>query len=209
MPAPRLRGVVHAGALPLVIAAGIVMIALAPGALERVSAVTYATGAVLLFAASAAFHLVRHDGVRRVLGRVDHAAILVLVAATYTPFILLGLDGGRRITLIAIVWAAASTGVLVRAVWASPPRWLLVVVALGLGWAAVPFLGDLFAGAGIAAMVLAASGGALYSVGAAVYAARRPDPWPAVLGFHEVFHMITVAAFAAQNVGVWLLILGG
>jgi hemolysin III len=192
-----------------VIAAGIVMITLAPGALERVSAATYAAGAMILFAASAAFHLARHDGVRRVLGRVDHGAILVLVAATYTPFVLLGLDGVRRIALITVIWAAASAGVLVRAIWADPPRWLLVALTLALGWAAVPFLPDLLAGAGVAAVILAASGGAAYSAGAAVYAARRPDPWPAVFGFHEVFHLLTVAAFAAQNVGVWLLVLGG
>lgn len=206
---PALRGLVHAAALPLTLAMGVVLVALAPSAGSRTAVALYAACACALFAASAAYHLTPWAGRRRrILGRVDRAGIFLLIAGTYTPFALLGLQGTTRVIALSAVWTAAIGGVLLRVVGRPIPRWLDVVLYLALGWTAVAIAPPLLAGAGIPALVLAAAGGLAYTVGAIVYATRWPDPFPRVLGFHEVFHLLTVAAFATQNVGVWLLVYG-
>jgi hemolysin III len=206
---PLLRGVVHAGALPLALAAGIVLVALAPGGGARMAVALYAASACALFAASAAYHLMPWSGRRRlILQRLDHAGIFAIIAGTYTPFVILGLEGTTRAVVLAVVWSVACAGILLRALWIPAPRWPFLILYLGLGWTAVMILPQLLAGAGLPAVVLALIGGGLYSLGALVYATRRPNPAPRVLGFHEVFHVLTVAAFATQNVAIWLLVLG-
>ena len=120
----------------------------------------------------------------------------------------LGLDGTTRAAVLASVWIAALGGATVRLLARPAPTWLFVVLYLALGWTAVSVLPALLGGAGPPAVVLALVGGGLYSLGALVYVWRRPNPAPRVLGFHEVFHILTVIAFATQNVGVWLLVYG-
>ena len=204
---PRLRGVLHAGAFPAAIAAGGVLIALAPTATARFAAAVYAVTSALLFGVSAAYHRGHFSGrARDVLHRLDHANIYLIIAGTYTPFALLALRGDARTAVLAVIWAGAAAGVAFRVLWLSAPRWLYTLLYIVLGWTAVFVLPQLLRGAGAAALVLLLAGGVLYSLGGLVYGLRRPDPYPGWFGFHEVFHALTVAAYITQYVAVSLVV---
>jgi hemolysin III len=204
---PRLRGVLHAGAFPVAIAAGGVLIALAPTATARFAAAVYAVTSALLFGVSAAYHRGHFSGrARDVLHRLDHANIYLIIAGTYTPFALLALRGDARTAVLAVIWAGAAAGVAFRVLWLSAPRWLYTLLYIVLGWTAVFVLPQLLRGAGAAALVLLLAGGVLYSLGGLVYGLRRPDPYPGWFGFHEVFHALTVAAYITQYVAVSLVV---
>jgi hemolysin III len=209
---PRLRGWLHAGSVPLILAAGIVLIALAPAGRPKVGAVAYTATALLLFGVSAVYHR-GHWGPRAhaFLKRWDHSNIFLLIAGSYTPFSLMLLHGTSRVLLLSVVWSGAILGVLFRVFWTNAPRWLYVPIYIALGWAAIFFLPSFFSGAtalglgiGIAVFTLICVGGALYTLGGVVYGFKRPDPWPRWFGFHEVFHSFTVLAFVAHYTGVSL-----
>lgn len=202
---PRMRGVLHMAALPLAVGAGVVLISLAPQGQARLAATVYSVTAWALFGVSALYHLGRGSPRRhRVLKRLDHANIHLIIAGTYTPFALLALGGGLQAAIMWCVWGGAVAGVLFNLAWLHAPRWLTTPLYLLLGWAAVFAMPELLRGAGVAAVVLAIVGGALYSLGGVVYATRRPDPVPHVFGFHEVFHALTLGAFVAHYVAVSL-----
>ncbi len=203
---PRLRGWLHAGAFPLVLAAGIVLVALAPTAPARVAAAVYAVASALLFGVSAAYHRGRWSPrTREWLRRFDHSNIYLLIAGTYTPIALLALEGATRVAVLAVVWAGALIGMLFRVLWIGAPRWLYTPLYIVLGWVAAFVLPPLLDGVGVAGVVLVAVGGVLYSLGGLVYGLRRPDPSPRWFGFHEVFHAFTVAAYVAQYIAVSLV----
>ncbi|MBO0841589.1 MAG: hemolysin III family protein [Nocardioides sp.] len=213
---PRLRGWLHLATAPLTLAAGIVLICLAPSGAPKWGAVAFSAGAFLLFAVSAAYHRMYATGVsservHELMKRWDHANIMVMIAGTYTPFSLLLLHGTSKIVLLSVVWGGAIAGVLFRVFWTSAPRWLYVPIYLALGWAAIFFIPAFFTGAealgigiGIAIFVLIIVGGALYTIGAVAYGFKRPNPWPRWFGFHEVFHSFTVLAFITHYTGVSL-----
>lgn len=202
---PKLRGWLHAGTFPLSVAAGIVLVALAPNTTARVSGAIFVASAALLFGVSALYHRGRWTPrVASVLRRLDHANIFLIIAGTYTPFTLLLLERTDAVILLTIVWAGALLGIGFRVLWLGAPRWLYVPVYVALGWAAAFWLPDFFGAGPIAIGILVVAGGVLYSVGAAIYGFRKPDPSPRWFGFHEVFHACTVAAFATHFVGVSL-----
>lgn len=212
---PRLRGWLHAAVLPFTLAAGIVLVVLSPTAGTRTGSAIFATSALLLFTVSALFNCrTWSPRWKPVLQRLDHSSIFVLIAGSYTPFTLILLRGDQRVILLSLVWAGAGLGVAFRVFWTDAPRWLYTPIYLALGWAAVFFApgfvdgaGRLPTGVGAAALVLLATGGLLYTVGAIVYGLKWPDPWPAWFGFHEVFHVLTVLAFAGHVTGVFLVTL--
>lgn len=207
VPKPLLRGWIHAAAAPAALAAVVVLTWRAPTVPAAVSAGLFALSAVVLFTMSAVYHLgTWSPRVRLVLRSIDHADILLLIAGTYTPVAVLALHGTARLVILCVVWSATALGMVFRVAWTGLPRWAYVPVYLGLGWAAVPVLPQLLHGAGLAALSLAAAGGVLYTVGGLVYGLRRPDPWPRVFGFHEIFHACTVAAFACQYIAVSLIV---
>jgi hemolysin III len=144
-----------------------------------------------------------------VLKRLDHANIYLLIAGTYTPVAVLALDGGARLTVLIIVWSGAAAGVAFRLLWIGAPRWLYTLLYVLLGWVMVVAMPQLLQGAGVAAFVLILTGGLLYSLGGLVYGLRRPDPWPRVYGFHEIFHTLTVAAYVAQYTAISLISYAG
>jgi hemolysin III len=130
--------------------------------------------------------------------------IFVLVAGTYTPFAALVLAPALGWTILGIAWGGALAGVVLTLVWPAAPRWLNAVIYLALGWVSIVALPQLWSRAGLAAVALLASGGLLYTIGAIVYARRRPDPVPPVFGYHEVFHVLVIAAAAAHFTAVAL-----
>jgi hemolysin III len=212
MAKPRLRGWLHVGAVPVTLIAGVVLIALSPTASTRLGSVVYVASSVLLFGVSAVYHRGRWSPrVTRVLRRLDHANIFVLIAGTYTPFTILLLRGTDRVVMLAAVWVGALLGVGFRVFWLDAPRRLCVPIYIGLGCAALFALPQFAAGChrlgvgvGTAVLVLIVTGGVLYIAGGAVYGLRHPDPWPRYFGFHEVFHSLTVLAFLSHFVGVSL-----
>jgi hemolysin III len=139
--------------------------------------------------------------------RVDHAAIYGLIAGSYTPFGLLVLTGAWRITVLAIVWSGALAAVVVRFAWTSAPRWLAAVIGVALGWVAIVVFPQLLTRTGLLASLLVLAGGLCYTLGAVIYARRRPNPFPAVFGYHELFHLLVVAAVAFQYTAVAFFVL--
>lgn len=207
--APRLRGVFHQYAFFAAVIAGTVLVALADGYLERFAVWVYAVALAAMFGASALYHRFpwRSTSARLRARRVDHAMIFVFIAGTYTAFALVAFGGASRVIGLATVWVGATLGIFLNLVWIDAPRWLSAVAYLGVGWVGLILIPQFFPALGVAAAVLVIVGGALYSVGALAYAMTWPNPFPTTLGFHEVFHLLVVAAAATQFVALSLVVL--
>lgn len=201
---PKLRGWIHAATFPVAIALGIVLIAFSHGAAAITGAAIFMVSSLALFGVSAVYH--RFDWsakVKAVFRRIDHANIFLLIAGSYTPLSLMLLPPKKAAILLTLVWTGALAGVFFRVFWIGAPRALYVALYVVLGWSAMLFVTDLFRASWIT-MTLVMVGGVLYSIGAAVYGFKRPNPSPRWFGFHEVFHSLTVAAFLFQWTGVFL-----
>jgi hemolysin III len=207
--APRLRGVFHLYAFVAAVVAGTVLVVLADGYLERFAVWVYAVALAAMFGASALYHRFpwRSSTARLRARRLDHAMIFVFIAGTYTAFALVAFSGTARVVGLVTVWAGAMLGIALNLVWIDAPRWLSAVAYLGVGWVGLILIPQLFPALGVAAAVLVIVGGALYSVGAMAYATTWPNPFPATLGFHEIFHLLVVAAAAAQFIALSLVVL--
>jgi hemolysin III len=200
---PRLRGVSHQYAFYVALAAGAALVVLARGGEARAAALVYGFSLCAMFGASALYHRIDWSPRPRAwLRRLDHSMIFVLVAGTYTPFALLVIAPALGWTLLVVVWAGALAGVLVSLVWIDAPRWLTAILYVALGWASIVMMPQLWERAGALAVVMLAAGGLLYTLGAVVYARRRPDPAPRVFGYHEVFHALVIAAAAVHFAAV-------
>jgi hemolysin III len=205
---PLLRGRLHQYAVVAAVVAAGVLVALAPTGRARVAALIYGAGLCVLFAASALYH--RWPGppqFKPLLRRIDHSAIFVFIAASYTPVGLLVLDPPGGTLILAAAWIAAAVGVTLSVCWIDAPRWVQALCYVATGWIAVAALPQLLDGAGVAPFVLFAVGGAVYSLGALVYAWQKPNPWPQVFGFHEVFHALVIAAAIVHFVAMagWVI----
>jgi hemolysin III len=156
-----------------------------------------------MFGASALYHRPTwKPRARSWLARLDHAGIYLLIAGTYTPFALLVLDGGLAQAVLIAVWGGAVLGIGLKLLWPDTPKWLTAAVYVTLGWVAIIAFPQLASELGPVGMGLVAAGGILYTAGAVVYALRRPDPYPAVFGYHEIFHVLVIAAAVLQFVAV-------
>lgn len=196
---PRLRGVLHELAFVVAVALGVVLIEHANGLRPRVAAVAFAVSVAAMFGASALYHRVNWSpGMRRWMRRLDHAMIYGLIAGTYTPFGLLVLHGTWRIVVLAVVWSGAAVAILVKVAWVDGPKWLAALIGIGLGWIGVIVAPQLVDRIGVSGFSLLLAGGVAYTAGAIVYALRRPDPLPALFGYHEIFHALVIAAVAFQ-----------
>jgi len=199
---PLLRGVSHAVAAVAAVPVALGIVGSARSRSGVVGAAVYGASLVLLFLVSAVYHRgFWAPPVRRVLGRIDHSAIFLLIAGTYTPLCLL-LGPGAGYALLATVWVGAGIGILIVIAWVRIPKPLRSALYVLLGWFIVPFLPALRAAMGGRALLLLLAGGLSYTVGAVVYAVRRPDPLPTVFGFHEVFHLLVIAAAICQSFAV-------
>jgi hemolysin III len=200
---PRLRGVLHQAAFAISLVTGTALVCLADGTRARVAASVYAVSVALLFGTSAAYH--RRTWSPRghaLMARLDHSMIFILIAGTYTPFALLLLEGTARWVVFGVVWGGALVGVVLRNTVRRPARWLFVALYLALGWVAVAVLPQIRSAGGLPVLVLLIAGGLFYTLGAIVYALRRPDPSPRWFGFHEVFHALTLLAFVTHYIAV-------
>jgi hemolysin III len=206
---PRLRGVFHQWAFFVAFAAGIVLVVLADGPRERFASWVYAGALAAMFGASAIYHRVdwKTPARRAWARRLDHSTIFLFIAGTYTPFALLAFEGTWAAVLLTVVWAGALFGLAVNLCWIDAPKWAATATYLVVGWVGIVAAPELFASLGVAAAVLVLVGGGLYTVGAIVYSVRRPDPFPAVFGYHEIFHVLVIAAAATQFVAVSLIVL--
>jgi len=203
---PKLRGWLHAGTFPVALAAGIVLVVLSDGVDEIAANTVYAASAALLFGASALYHRgAWSPQVERGLKRLDHSNIFLIIAGTYTPFAVILLPEHGGTALLWIVWSAAIGGIAFRVLWVGAPRWLYTPIYLALGWVAVFYIPEIYQTGGAAVITLIAIGGGLYSVGAVVYALKRPNPSPRWFGFHEVFHALTLAAWCVHYIAVSLV----
>ncbi|MDZ5076920.1 PAQR family membrane homeostasis protein TrhA [Nesterenkonia sp. HG001] len=205
---PRMRGWLHAGMVPLALAAGIVLIAVAPTSTLRAASAVYALTGLLLFAVSATYHLGRWSPrTKLLLKRLDHTNIMLIIAGTYTPLTLALLPEPKDLILLVGVWVGALGGVAFRIFWTSAPRWLYTPVYVILGLAAVVFIGDFFA-ADLAAAILICVGGAAYITGAVIYGLKRPNISAQWFGFHELFHACTLIGFICHYIAIMLALLG-
>jgi hemolysin III len=192
---PRGRGVSHEIAAFLFPVLGLVLVAVADTTAARWATLVYTVGVTAMYATSACYHRGHWSApVQRRLRRLDHSMILVGIAATYTPIAVVGLDTRSARILLAVVWPLAAAGIGVQMAWLHAPRWLVAGLYVVIGWTALAFLPVLWHELGVPTFLLIALGGAVYSLGAWVYSARRPNPVPAVFGFHEVFHALVIAA---------------
>jgi hemolysin III len=193
---PRLRGVSHQWAFLVSLFAGAALIVLAPTGEARVAVAIYAVSVAVLFGTSAVYHRVnwRTAAARRRMRRADHCAIFLLIAGTYTPVALLALRGWLSTAILIAVWAGAAGGVVLKLAWIDAPKPVIAAIYMALGWVAVGALPQMAQRLGWPALALVIGGGALYSIGAIIYARQRPNPWPGVFGYHEVFHALVIGA---------------
>lgn len=203
-----LRGVLHLGAFFAAIAGIVVMLLLAHNARGYVGASIFGGSLILVYGTSAFYHRVPWGRrMRNVMGRLDHSMIFALIAGTYTPFCLLALGNAWGISLLSVAAAIAGVGAIIRLAWLNTPRWLATFLYLSVGWVALVAATQILRHLDPAPLGLLLLGGVAYSVGGIMYAFRRPDPWPRVFGYHEVFHSFTVAGsvFHYLAVAVFLL----
>ncbi|MEJ5922305.1 PAQR family membrane homeostasis protein TrhA [Bifidobacterium thermophilum] len=207
-PKPLMRGWLHAIAAPLSLAAGIVLICLAHGTGLKWACAVFMTCSLVLFTNSAVYHLGDWSpAVTNVLRRIDHVNIFLLIAGTYTP-VSFALQPRMRDIIIVSMWVCTAVVMIIHVIWINAPRWLYVLVYIIFGVSGVAYMGLFWVSpaAGPAVVVLIASGGLCYILGAIVYALRRPDPWPKVFGFHEIFHLGTIAGYACHMVAIYMVI---
>jgi hemolysin III len=205
---PRLRGLLHAGAFLVAVPLGVLLVVEAETSLGRAAAIIFAASVVAMFGASALYHSPNWpEGPRRWLRRIDHAGIYGLIAGTYTAFGLLALKGNWRPVVLGIIWIGALAAIVFKFAWIDAPKWISAVIGIALGWIGVVVSPHLLGEIGVAASLLMLAGGLLYTLGALVYALRRPDPRPAVFGFHEVFHVLVIVAVACQYAAVAFFVL--
>ena len=206
---PRLRGVFHQWACVASVPLGLVLVIVASSPRARAAVIVYAISLVGLFGISALYHRInwRSLTARDWMRRLDHSMIFILIAGSYTPFAVLVLRGPLAIAILVAAWGGAMLGVGFNLVWRNAPTWLRAALYIALGWVAVAALPQLGAAIGIGGLTLLGLGGVLYTLGAVVYAVERPNPVPAVFGYHEIFHILVVAAAALQYavIAFWIV----
>lgn len=205
---PIMRGWIHAVTAPLALAGGIVLICIAHGVALKWACAVFMISSLILFTNSAVYHLGDWSSkVTDVLRRIDHMNIFLLIAGTYTP-VSFALDAFWRNLIIIGMWSCTFIALIIHVVWINAPRWLYVAVYIIFGVSGVAFMGLFWTSpaAGPAVVWLIIAGGLCYIAGAIVYATRKPNPWPKVFGFHEIFHLGTVAGYACHMVAIYLVI---
>jgi len=203
---PLLRGWFHALAAVAAVAITAVLCWQSRADLPRLlSLAVFGLSMIELYSVSAVYHIGRWpEATRRRLRALDHANIFVLIAGTYTPLCFNVLSGWPRPALLITIWLLAAAGVALATFTLHTPRWLTAALYVGMGWVAVLALPAFLAALSWSAVLVLVLGGLLYTAGAVVYAIRRPNPFPRVLGFHEVFHLFVIAGGLAFTLAIWI-----
>ena len=202
-PRPLLSRIQHQAALVVAVAAGVVFVVETDGSRRTVAAAVFAASAATMLAVSAIYHRVTWTPRARLrMRRADHAGIYILIAGTYTPVGLLALHGVLQKVVLGVVWTGAAAAIVLKLAWVHAPKWLSAAIAIGLGWIGVAAIPQLIRADGVTPVVLIAAGGLAYTAGGIVYARRRPDPFPAVFGYHELFHALTLVGLGLQYAAI-------
>ncbi len=206
---PRLRGVSHQYAFFLAVGLGIVLgLVDASTGRQRLAGAIFAGTVTTMFGASALYNRVNWSPRWRPwVRRLDHSMIFLVIAGTYTPFGLLVLSGAWSWVVLAIVWSGVGGAIALRLLWLDAPKWIAAALGTVIGWVGVVALPLILRKIGPAGLGLLLAGGVLYTVGGIVYASRKPDPAPAVFGYHEVFHALVILAVACQYATVAFFVL--
>ena len=204
---PKLRGVFHELAFYAAVAVGVVLVVTTEPGKARTAGAIFASCVVVCFGASALYHRPTWSPHARAwLARLDHAGIYFLIAGTYAPFGLIVMSRAWAIPILATVWGGAFVAIVLKLFWVKAPKRLVAAIALALGWVAAAAFPELLK-LSMVGLLLVVAGGILYSAGAVIYVRRRPDPIPSLFGYHELFHVLTVAAAACQYVAIAFYVL--
>ncbi|MFT7475692.1 MAG: hemolysin III [Verrucomicrobiales bacterium] len=206
---PRFRGFIHLLAFSSALTLAPILIVITPGIANRFIMAIYAVAIIGLFGVSALYH--RYEWSERgvaIVRRVDHSMIFVATAATHTPIALIALPPRPGWTLFGIVWGGAALGVIGRVSFPNAPYWVVSIPYVVVGWSSIFVINHVWNALNIAAFALLVVGGLLYTIGAVVYAAHRPNPWPNSFGYHEIFHALTVAGAACHYVVIAIFVRG-
>ena len=196
---PLLRGWLHLLYFWASLPGASLLLARAHDATQLTAAAVYSASLTALFGTSALYHRGTWTAAWRLrLRHLDQAMIFFLIAGTYTPFALLVLHGALANAILVVVWIGAIAGAVVEMIWIDHPKWVGALIYLSLGWVAVAAFPELWTSMGVGGTLLVAAGGLLYTAGAVVYATQRPDPNPAIFGYHEIFHLLVIAAAVAH-----------
>lgn len=207
---PRYRGTSHRAAFLIAPLPVLALLALASsrGALVTATVAVYCATFLALFGVSSSYHLCKGPPQTMLRWkRADHATIFLMIAGTYTPLCVLGVGGETGAAMLALIWGGAIVGVLRALFWHTAPRMLSSALYIALGWLMAWFMGDVRAAIGDPLLALMLTGGAFYTLGAVIYALKRPDPLPSVFGYHEIFHVFVIIAALCHYAFVMLLIL--
>jgi hemolysin III len=208
LPKPRYRGTSHFYALFVAVVAAIALVVSAPAGEATVGAAIYAATMVGMFGASALYHRGNWSPTtaKRLL-QLDHTAIFLMIAGTYTPIALLAVDGAARVATLTAVWVVAAAGIVFEWMPIPAPRGYVTTVYMALGWIGAFSFVPLYESTGWDGVLLVAGGGLLYTIGAIVHAARKPDPWPETFGYHEIFHVFVILAALLHYCAIAFLVL--
>lgn len=204
---PLLRGHFHQAAFFIALGAGGVLIASAHEKAARVVSLIYSLSLVGMFACSSLYHRINwNTNARMWWRRLDHAAIFLLIAGTGTPICIVGIKGDTGYRLLWIFWAMAVAGLFKELIWVKAPKYVSAIFYIIMGWAGVPFLSEMSSALGPTNMALMVVGGIIYTIGAVIYALKRPDPFPKTFGYHEIFHLLVVVASLLHFIVVYQLV---
>ena len=206
-PKPKLRGVFHELGFYVAVALAAPLALSAPPGRARVAAIVFASCVAICFGASALYHRPHwQPRARSWLARLDHAGIYLLIAGSYTPFGLLVLSRGWAIPVLAVVWSGVTVAIVLKTCWPALPKRISAGIGLALGWVGIAAFSQLLK-LPVVALALVLAGGLAYTLGAITYVRRRPDPYPRVLGYHEVFHLLTLVAVSCQYAAIAFYVL--
>jgi hemolysin III len=206
-PKPKLRGVFHELGFYVAVALAVPLVLSASTGRARLAAIVYAGSVAACFGASALYHRPTWSPTARSwLARLDHAGVYLLIAGTYTPFGLIVFSTGWAVPILSVVWTSALFAILLKLFWVRAPKWLSAAIGIAIGWVGAAAVSELLK-VHVAGLLLVVAGGLLYTAGAIVYARRRPDPRPSVFGYHELFHVLTLAAAACQYASIAFFVL--
>jgi hemolysin III len=205
---PRLRGLSHYYAFFLSLATGTLLVATAPRGLATWTALVYALSISAMLGASALLHRGTWTPAQaRILTKLDHTCIYLLIAGTYTPISLIAMSGVIRVLVFSVVWLGAVVGIALEWMWYRPPRGWVTTNYIVVGWVAIIALPQLWTSLGVAGFLLVLLGGLSYTVGAVIHAAQRPDPRPEVFGYHELFHVFVLVALVLHFAAIAFVVL--